>query len=130
MQYPRILIVEDDENIRDFCRSLLEGEGYNVETCQNGEDAIASLDKSQDPCLILLDMLMPVMNGREFMSAFSKRPHHTVVPIPVYLVSATSNSNDGEEMGCLGFLRKPFNIEALLCIVRGHCHACENLQAA
>ena len=120
MNQSPILIIEDDENIRLVCRELLESEGFEVDTCSNGKEALAFLERHQEPCLILLDMLMPIMNGREFMAGFTKRPH-TIVPIPVYLVSATSNKNEGKEMGCMGFLKKPFNIDALLAIVRSHC---------
>lgn len=125
MSISKILIVEDDKDIRLACRDLLEGEGFAVETAMNGGDALAFLENHPQPCLILLDMLMPIMNGREFMTGLAKRPH-TIVPIPVYLVSATANSNDGKEMGCLGFLKKPFNIDALISIVRTHCEMVKN----
>ena len=122
MKCAPILIVEDDESLRFLCRTLLEAEGYAVDTAVNGEEALALLEKYQAPCLILLDMIMPIMNGKEFMTAFSKRPN-TIVPIPVYLVSATANQSESKKMGCLGFLKKPFDIEVLLAIVRGHCKA-------
>jgi CheY-like chemotaxis protein len=95
----------------------------------NGKEALQSLERHQEPCLIFLDMLMPVMGGREFMAEFSKRPL-TIVPIPVYLVSATAQKKDGDEMGCLGFIKKPFNIEILLSIVKSHCKSNELSQAA
>jgi CheY-like chemotaxis protein len=120
MKNPRILIVEDDTDIRELCQILLVKAGYTVETCVNGLEALVALKKHEEPCLILLDMMMPIMNGREFMAAFTKKPH-TVVPIPVYLVSATADKNDGKEMGCLGFLKKPFDCNALLTIVETHC---------
>ena len=125
MKSPQILIVEDDDGIRDACREILEAEEFSVETCTNGKEALAILDAHPEPCLILLDMMMPIMNGREFMAAFAKRPH-TIVPIPVYLVSASSGSSAGKEMGCLGYLKKPFNIEVLLLIVRTHCETNKN----
>ncbi len=104
MNCPRILIVEDDEDIRDLCQELLEAEGFVVEACANGQEAIASLDRHQDPCLILLDMMMPIMNGREFMAEFVKRPLAiTIAPIPVFLVSATANSDDGKGIGSAAF---------------------------
>ncbi len=120
MNQSPILIIEDDEGIRAACREILELEGFEVDVCENGKEALKFLERHQEPCLILLDMMMPVMNGREFMEGFAKRPH-TIVPIPVYLVSATANQEAGMEMGCMGFLKKPFNIEALLAIVRSHC---------
>lgn len=120
MNNPRILIVEDDDDIRELCRHLLEQEHFTVEACTNGKEALAYLDSHQEPCLILLDMMMPVMNGKEFMTAFAKRPH-TIIPIPVYLVSASATDEEGKKMGCLGFVKKPFNCDALLRIVHSHC---------
>ncbi len=112
MTCSRILLVEDDKNIRELFRELLESEGFVVDTCVNGHDAVAFLDHHQDPCLILLDMMMPIMNGREFMKEFTKRPHAiAIAPIPVVLVSASAN----------GFLKKPFDIDVLLAIVRTYC---------
>lgn len=124
MNSPKILIVEDDESIRELYCQVLEGEGYEVETCVNGKEALLFLKHQEEPCLILLDMQMPIMDGREFMDAFKKRPH-SIVPIPVYLVSATASSAEGKEMGCRGFMKKPFPIEALLTIARAHCEVNE-----
>lgn len=95
MMCPRILIIEDDDDIRELCRDILETEGFSVETCINGQEALSSLDNYPDPCLIFLDMLMPIMSGTEFMTEFAKRPH-TIVPIPVYLVSATAQKIEGK----------------------------------
>jgi len=124
MKGPKILIVEDDQDIRALCREILEGEGFQVETCENGKDAIAYLKGHQQPNLILLDMMMPVMNGREFMSAYAlqqeKSPQKKPAA-PVYLVSATAEKSDGRDMGCLGFLKKPFDFDALVNIARTHC---------
>jgi CheY-like chemotaxis protein len=120
MAHPRILIIEDDADIRELCRHLLEQDHFSVEACANGKEALAYLDIHQEPCLILLDMMMPVMNGKEFMTAFAKRPH-TILPIPIYLVSASATAEEGKEMGCLGFIKKPFNCNALLTIVHSHC---------
>lgn len=118
----KILIIEDDADILFACRDLLEGEGFAVDSCANGREALAFLDSHPEPCLILLDMLMPIMNGREFMAIFAGRPH-TIVPIPVYLVSANASAKIGVEIGCRGFLRKPFDVEGLLKIAQDHCKA-------
>lgn len=75
MRNPRVLIVEDDDDIRELCQILLAKAGYSVESCANGREALVALLKHEDPCLILLDMMMPILNGREFMEAFTKKPH-------------------------------------------------------
>jgi CheY-like chemotaxis protein len=127
MKCAPILVVEDDDDIRNLCRELLESEGYTVETCSNGREALDALEHHREPCLILLDMLMPVMNGVEFMKQFIKRPH-TIVPIPIYLVSATGGGQLVEDIGCYGFLKKPFDIDALMSIVRAHCKVDQGLR--
>ena len=119
-KFPCVLIVEDDPDIRELSCRFLKEKGYSVQTCKDGWEALAFLDTHLDPCLILLDMMMPIMNGRDFMAAFAMRPH-TIVPIPIYLVSATAQKKDGREIGCLGFLKKPVNLDALLAIVQRHC---------
>jgi CheY-like chemotaxis protein len=64
--------------------------------------------------------MMPVMNGIEFMREFSKLPS-TIVPIPVYLCSATSSAREAKRINCDGFLKKPVDMQALFLIVRNCC---------
>src|SRR4051812_46327475 len=66
----KILIVEDDVDIRDSLRQLLEDEGFSVLTAGNGREGLERLKSMSQPCLILLDLLMPVMDGREFLDEF------------------------------------------------------------
>ena len=115
-----ILIIEDDDDIRLVYRELLESEGYEVDSCANGEEGLEFLRNHPEPCLILLDMLMPVLNGRDFMLGFEKWAE-SIVPIPVYLVSASANLAEAQQMGCHGFLKKPFDFQKLLEIVQVHC---------
>jgi CheY-like chemotaxis protein len=116
----KIFIVEDDRSIRETLEEFLKFEGYGVESFADGQMAIDRLRKSPEPCLILLDMMMPVMNGEEFMNHFHTLPA-TILPIPVYLVSATSSREESRKMGCKGFLKKPVDLEAILVIVRHFC---------
>ena len=120
MKYSDILVVDDDDELRDLYRQLFEAAGFSVETCANGQEALQFLNAHGQPRLIFLDMLMPIMDGREFMSAFVNRPKHTT-PTPVYLVSATAENHHGHEMGCHGFLKKPLSVEAMLAIAQTHC---------
>jgi CheY-like chemotaxis protein len=124
VECPKIFIVEDDRGIREAFETLLRGEGYGVESFADGQKAIDRLYQSPEPCLILLDMLMPVMNGEEFMEHFHRLPA-TILPIPVFLVSATSNLDASKKMGCKGFVKKPVNLEALLLIVKTFCKSNE-----
>ena len=127
MECPKIFIVEDDTVIRETFEELLKHEGFGVEAFADGQQAINRLRKAPEPCLVLLDMLMPVMNGEEFMNHFHTLPA-TILPIPVFLVSATSNDQAAKKMGCMGFVKKPVDLDALLAIVKQYCES--NKQAA
>lgn len=89
MKFPKILVVEDDENVRELCRALLEKVNFDVETCANVQEALAFLHSHKDRCLIWLDMTMSTMDGREFIAAFAKRPH-TIV--------STAESRNGNDL--------------------------------
>lgn len=119
------MVIEDDENIRATFHMCLEHEGYAVESYSNGKDALARLEHCPDPCLILLDLMMPVMNGAEFMREFAKFPKAEIAPIPIYLCSATADAKEAKEMGCLGFVRKPLDLNILLMIVEKYCKTIE-----
>jgi two-component system chemotaxis response regulator CheY len=123
----KIVIIEDDDAIRETFRLCLEADGYGVETYSNGQAGIEGLRHVPEPCLILLDLMMPVMNGAEFMDEF-KKLSHTIVPIPVYLCSATASEKDSEKMGCRGFIKKPVDLNVLMAIVEGFCES--NCKAA
>ena len=117
---PKIFVIEDEDDIREAFVEALKVEGYRVESFADGQQAIDGLYKSPEPCLILLDMLMPVMSGEEFMEHFHKLPA-TILPIPVFLVSATSNQEHSFKMGCKGFMKKLIDLDALLIIVSSFC---------
>ncbi|MBC7692421.1 MAG: response regulator [Methylotenera sp.] len=117
---PKIFVIEDDRDIREAFVSILESEGYGVESFADGQKAIDRLYTAPEPCLILLDMMMPIMNGEEFMEHFHKLPA-TILPIPVFLVSATSNAKHSGKMGCKGFVKKPIDLNALLMMVGEFC---------
>jgi CheY-like chemotaxis protein len=117
---PLIIVVEDDLDIRATLHEFLSLEGYRVESFPNGKEALARLHIAPEPCLILLDLMMPVMDGAEFMVEFSKFPA-AIVPIPVFLVSGTASAEESERMGCYGFMKKPVDLEVLLVVVQKFC---------
>jgi two-component system, chemotaxis family, chemotaxis protein CheY len=114
-----ILVVEDDVDIRECYQSLLEREGYRVTTAQNGQEALDVLSR-EHPSLILLDLMMPVMSGPEFLEAM--RLDSNSFDIPVVIVSAYGELADATA-GVAGFLRKPVDLPALLGTVRRFCPA-------
>lgn len=112
-----ILVVEDDDDIRSALVDLLESEGYVAQSAVNGKDALERLESTEKPCLVLLDMMMPIMNGREFLDVVMKDSN--LAPIPVLIVSAVADKANTE--GSVGFLKKPIDIEVVLNVVSQYC---------
>ena len=113
----RILFVVDDEpDIRETLRLVLECEGYSVETAANGREALELLQRAV-PCVILLDLMMPVMNGWEFAEQLRQRPEGASIPVVV----VTAFRDRAEGVPCQGVLGKPFDLDALFQHVRRHC---------
>ncbi|HEY4583199.1 MAG TPA: response regulator [Lysobacter sp.] len=115
-----ILIVEDNADIRDTFRTLFELEGFDVRLAANGEDALHRLDdEPAAPCLILLDLSMPVMDGWQFLDVLRARADGGEIPVTVLSanVDATVSRDLKARYGCR-VLRKPASIDALLGIAR------------
>ena len=100
----RLLIVDDDSSLQTLLRILLTSSGFEVTTAGDGQQALA-LAKDGDFDLILLDLEMPVMNGREFYRAFRK--HNTATP--VVIISAYGAEVGQQELGAQGSINKPFD---------------------
>lgn len=118
MKCKQILIVEDDEGIREALRLTLELEGYEVITAANGELGLEALSTLQKPCLILLDLMMPVMDGWAFAEALGK--NMALAAIPFVIVSAFSGKEKGVA-GARGFIKKPVDADVLLKLVGQYC---------
>jgi CheY-like chemotaxis protein len=119
---PKVIVIEDDHDIRQVFQELLEGEGYAVEAYESGQEALDRLTRKPEACLILLDMMMPGMDGAQFMAEFAKLPA-TIVPIPVYLCSAVATAEKAKAMDCRGFIKKPVDLNVLLLIVQQFCRS-------
>lgn len=108
---PLILVVDDDPDILDAICDILDVEGYAVARARHGEEALERVAESR-PDLILLDLMMPVMDGITFAHAL--RGRRIEPEIPVVVVSADGNPQKAASIGARGFLAKPFDIDALL----------------
>lgn len=115
-----ILLVDDDETILASVEFLLMDEGYTVVTATNGHEALAAVE-SEPPCVILLDMKMPVMDGWAFALAYRERPGPHA---PIIVMTAAHDSRSrGAEIRADGFIAKPFDVDHLLALVRRYAPA-------
>jgi two-component system response regulator MprA len=116
-----ILVVEDDDDIRNTMRALLEMEGYNVQCAANGDEGIQALRRCESlPCLILLDMTMPVMDGFQFCE--EQKQDVNLAPVPVLVMTADGNAEAKTiQVGAKGFIKKPFDIDHVIELVGLHC---------
>jgi CheY-like chemotaxis protein len=118
-----ILVVEDDEEIRHTLQALLELEGFRVTSVSDGLQALRFLEATDRPCLVLLDLMMPVMDGWEFLDRI--RAHHRtdIMAAPVIVTSAVSERLLHGPVPADDFIRKPYNLDAVLGIVQKYCQA-------
>jgi len=115
-----VLLVDDDFAVLDAMGELLRDEGYIVGMAQSGRDALAQLREAESlPSLILLDLMMPDMNGWEFREHQARDPR--LAGIPTVIVSANIPEQLSQELGVGGFVRKPLDAAELLAVVRLHC---------
>jgi two-component system, chemotaxis family, chemotaxis protein CheY len=112
-----IAIVEDDADLAGVLATVLESHGYAVSSASNGREALEQLHAGNRPALILLDMMMPIMDGREFREA--QAGDAEIAGIPVVLMTADGNApRKAESIGAVGYLAKPVGIPELLGEVR------------
>jgi CheY-like chemotaxis protein len=116
-----VLVVDDDAGIRDSLRELLELEGYSVETAEHGRAGLQRIEAQGVPCLVLLDLMMPVMNGVEFLQALRNHPDPRVANAAVTVVSALDDARSVEAPYRCEVLRKPVDVEQLIDAVQRHC---------
>jgi len=113
-----VLIVEDDADLRDMMAQLLSLEGFNAATVANGREALEYLHAGDRPDVILLDLMMPVMDGWEFRRRQQADP--TVSGVPVIVLSALDPAR-AADVNANAFLKKPLDFDRLLALVRGYC---------
>jgi CheY-like chemotaxis protein len=112
---PKILVVDDDHDIREVIAESLAQDGYLVSTAPNGKVALEQAH-ARRPDLIVLDLMMPVMSGEEFLAARREDPE--LATTPVVVVTAAF---DSRVEGAAVLLQKPFELEALMATVARLC---------
>lgn len=113
-----VLVVEDEEDLREMVREALELNGYAVVTAEDGQEALDRVSSIEQLCLILIDLLMPGMNGWDLFQELRRRPELAAVPILVY--SSVANL---APKGATQVLQKPLTFDELLSTVRQYCAA-------
>jgi excisionase family DNA binding protein len=105
---PLVLIVDDDEQVREYVRVSLEAEGYNVREAGNAEEGLLAVEESQ-PDLVLLDVMMPQVDGWQMLQQLQERQGEAV---PVVMFSGKADAATADEVaerGARGFIGKPFD---------------------
>lgn len=115
----RVLVVEDDVDAREAIAAFLEGEGYEVVEADDGRQALEQL-RRQEVCVILLDLMMPVMNGAAFRAAQLDDPRLADIPVAVLTADAGAASKAGA-LGVAECMTKPVDYARLLAFVARHC---------
>lgn len=111
-----VLVIEDEEDLRELMREALEMRGYSVITAQEGGEALRMLENNGPPCVILLDLLMPGMNGWDFFEQVRQHPEFGSVPVIVH-----SSSSSRAPAGAARTLQKPLAFERLLSVIGEFC---------
>jgi len=106
-----VLLVEDDPDIRDIVQDVLEAEGYDVVPASHGRQALEFLSGTREgdrPDLVILDMMMPLVDGQHVLDAI--RSDDVLSSVPVVVMSAVQHEKPA---GAAAFLRKPFSLDTL-----------------
>lgn len=117
----KILVIEDSIDIRLLLEQLLNSEGYQVLFAEDGHQGLKQLQSIVvPPNLILLDMMMPVMDGFEFLEARKRQKHLSQIPVTIM---TADGQMDGKvhSLGVQAYVRKPFDIDELLKTIRRFC---------
>ena len=113
-----VVVVEDEEEARDSLIQILEGEGFRALGFANGAEALGHLKHSEKPCLILLDIRMPIMDGPQFRSALLLDPG--LAEIPVVIITALEEAA-AAGLSAVEVFTKPVNVDALVSVIRQRC---------
>jgi CheY-like chemotaxis protein len=111
-----VLVVDDDEDIRAALCAVLEEEGYETTAVANGREAFEFLRKGRLPAVVLLDLMMPVMDGWQFRNAQRRDPLFAAVPV-VAITASGVDANTAHQLGVRHCLPKPLDIGPLLAAI-------------
>jgi DNA-binding response OmpR family regulator len=113
-----VLIVEDDESISGGIRMALQLEQYSSLVARNGAIALQKLESGNMPSLVFLDLMMPIMDGEQFLAELGKATAFSKIPV-VIVTAAPEKAN--KIIGAVGILKKPIDIDSLLNFAKQYC---------
>ena len=115
-----ILLAENDQDLRDAMAGTLRKAGYSIEAVANGQEALEWLDGvPSPPKLLLIDLMMPVMDGWQFLDEQQKTPRNASIPVVVL----SANGSFAGRSETIPFLRKPVALKPLLAVVARYCES-------
>ena len=118
----RLLLVEDNDDIRESLTRLLESKGYVVDAARHGQEALQKLRQNGPPCLAIMDLIMPVMDGWQLRRELLKDEKFAAVP--VVIVSGVANLQKASSVDSVAKLQKPVSLPKLYHILDEHCSPC------
>ena len=124
MIHPNIVVIEDDTDLRETMKELLEMEGFSVLAAENGREGMKLIERNGTPCLILLDLMMPVMNGWEFLEAMQRDQQTLLTQTRVAVVTAAAEMTKLQQKYGCSLLRKPVNVASLFALAHAACDDC------
>ena len=118
---PVVLVVDDDRDIRGILGDVLQEEGYATSTVADGREALRVLREGLRPCVILLDLSMPGMNGWDFRANQLRDPELSAIPVVVMSAAGYRPETIQAQLAGVGFIRKPLPLEEILTAIAEVC---------
>jgi CheY-like chemotaxis protein len=115
-----VLVIDDDREVRESLRTLLQLDGHKVKTARDGQDALKQLRGGLRPSIILLDLMMPAMDGQHFRAEQLRDPEFAHIPV-VVLSGHYDPQQNAASLGAVASLRKPADIDTVLRLIEAHC---------
>ena len=123
-----VLVIDDDGDLLDVVRVVIEEEHFRVLTARDGEEALRLLESGETPCLIILDLTMPGMTGPEFRRRQLSNPRTSQIPV-VGFTGVANREGEARGLALSSFLRKPVHLHHLLETVAHYCSDPDHIES-
>jgi DNA-binding NtrC family response regulator len=114
-----VLVIDADDDVRDGLKMILDAAGWTVETAEDGREALNKIAAGMRPCIVLIDLMSPVMSGVEFRRELQGYPH--LLPIPILAYAGLTNVRSNARQAVRGSAPLPAEIDRLIAAVRANC---------